>query len=132
MGQNMDNDVPKQHFDEPVEDHASPGDQITRLLDDVRKVVRAELDYFHSRVDYTRFVFRWAWRYGAIAAFSFGSAGIALVMGIVLTLSPKVGPLAATLIVTLSFAMIGGIAAFHARKWFRKIYFPEINGDGNG
>ena len=132
MGSNMDNKSPE-HADAKLdEDALAPGEQVSRILADVRKVVRAELDYFYSRLSYSRFVMRWAFRYGAIAAFTFGAAGIALVMGLVLTLSPKVGPLAATLIVTGGFASVGVVAGLNARKWFRKVYFPEIDGDQNG
>ena len=132
MGPNMDNKSPEHDDGKLDEDALAPGEQVARILADVRKVVRAELDYFYSRLSYSRFVMRWAFRYGAIAAFTFGAAGIALVMGLVLTLSPKVGPLAATLIVTGGFASVGVVAGLNARKWFRKVYFPEIDGDQNG
>lgn len=102
------------------------GEQVSVVLDDLRELVWAEIRYHRSRLDYTRHVFRWAFRYGAVAAFAFGGASIALVIGLVLTLSPLIGPLAATLVVTLSFAVIGAIFGFQARKWMRKVYFPEI------
>ena len=128
----MDYKSPDQDDAELDEVILTPGEQLARVVADVRKVAKAELDYFYSRLSYSRFVMRWAFRYGAIAAFTFGAAGIALVMGLVLTLSPKVGPLVATLIVTGGFAAVGVVAGLQARKWFRKIYFPEIDGDQNG
>ena len=96
------------------------------MIEDLRALVQAEIRYHRSRLDYTRHVFRWAFRYGAVAAFAFGGASIALVMGLVLTLSPLIGPLGATLVVTLSFAIIGAIFGLQARKWMRKVYFPEM------
>jgi protein gp37 len=51
------------------------------------------------------------------------------VLGLVLTLSPLIGPLGATLVVTLSFAIVGAIFGMQARKWMRKVYFPEIQKD---
>ncbi len=119
----------KEHQSETLDDLAtgpSAGEQVSVVLDDLRELVRAEIRYHRSRLDYTRHVFRWAFRYGAVAAFSFGGASIALVIGLVLTLSPLIGPLAATLVVTFSFAVIGTIFGFQARKWWRKVYFPEM------
>ncbi len=115
--------------DMPVPPEPSASEQLSSVIDDLRALVQAEIRYHRSRLDYTRHVFRWAFRYGAIAAFAFGGASIALVMGLVLTLSPLIGPLGATLIVTLSFIFMGTIFGWQARKWMRKVYFPEIQQD---
>lgn len=119
----------EEHQNETLEDLATEptaGEQVSVVIEDLRELVRAEIRYHRSRLDYTRHVFRWAFRYGAVAAFAFGGASIALVLGLVLTLSPLIGPLAATLVVTLSFAIIGAIFGVQARKWWRKVYFPEM------
>jgi hypothetical protein len=108
----------------PIEPSAS--EQIALVMEDLRAMVKAEMHYHRSRLDYTRHVFRWSFRYGAIAAFAFSGASIALVLGLILTLSPLIGPLAATLLVTISFVMIGIIFAALARRWMRKVYFPEM------
>jgi len=108
----------------PIEPSAS--EQVALVMEDLRAMVKAEMRYHRSRLDYTRHVFRWSFQYGAIAAFAFGGASIALVLGLVLTLSPLIGPLAATLLVTISFLVIGIIFALLARKWMRKVYFPEM------
>lgn len=108
----------------PMEPSAS--EQVALVMEDLRAMVKAEMRYHRSRLDYTRHVFRWSFRYGAVAAFAFGAASIALVLGLVLTLSPLIGPLGATLSVTVSFAIIGVIFAALARKWMRKVYFPEM------
>lgn len=119
---------------EALEDFPAPpeptaGEQVSLVIEDLRALVQSEIRYHRSRLDYTRHVFRWAFRYGAVAAFAFGGAAIALVLGLVLTLSPLIGPLGATLLVTLSFAFIGAIFGIQARKWMRKVYFPEIQKD---
>lgn len=111
-------------IDPPVEPTAS--EQVALVMEDVRALIKAEMRYHRSRLDYTRHVFRWSFRYGAIAAFAFGGASIALVLGLVLTLSPLIGPLAATLLVTVSFVFVGTIFGALARKWMRKVYFPEM------
>ena len=116
---------------EAVEDIAhevepSASEQVALVIEDLRAMMKAEMRYHRSRLDYTRHVFRWAFRYGAVAAFAFGSASIALVLGLVLTLTPLIGPLFATLLVTISFAVVGVIFGILARKWMRKVYFPEM------
>ena len=108
----------------PIEPSAS--EQVALVMADLRAMVKAEMRYHRSRLDYTRRVFSWSFRYGAVAAFAFGGASIALVLGLVLTLSSLIGPLAATLLVTISFVIIGIIFAVLARKWMRKVYFPEM------
>ena len=113
----------------PASPEPTASEQVSLVIEDLRALVQSEIRYHRSRLDYTRHVFRWAFRYGAVAAFAFGGASIALVMGLVLTLSPLIGPLGATLIVTLSFAIIGAIFGMQARKWMRKVYFPEIQRD---
>lgn len=121
----------EKHQNEVLDDASASAEptaseQVSLVIEDLRELVQAEIRYHRSRLDYTRHVFRWSFRYGAVAAFAFGGASIALVMGLVLTLSPLIGPLAATLVVTLSFATIGAIFGAQARKWMRKVYFPEI------
>jgi len=115
--------------EEPPSPEPTASEQVSLVIEDLRALVKSEIRYHRSRLDYTRHVFRWAFRYGAVAAFAFGGASIALVLGLVLTLSPLIGPLGATLIVTLSFAFIGAIFGMQARKWMRKVYFPEIQRD---
>ncbi len=111
----------------PDIDEVSPTEQVTLVLDDVRALVRAEMEYFRSRIDYSRHVMKWSFRFGAISAFAFSGAAIALVMGLVLTLSPHIGPGWATLVVTFGFVIVGSIFGAQARKWVRKVYFPEID-----
>jgi hypothetical protein len=104
----------------------TPSEQVSVVIEDLRAMIHAEMRYHRSRLDYTRHVFRWSFRYGVVAAFALSGASIALVIGLVLTLSPRIGPLGATLVVTLSFAIIGAIFGLQARKWMRKVYFPEM------
>lgn len=108
----------------PIEPSVS--EQVALVMEDLRAMVKAEMRYHRSRLDYTRHVFSWSFRYGVIAIFAFGGAFMALVLGLVLTLSPFIGPLAATLVVSMSLLIIGLIFAALARRWMRKVYFPEI------
>ena len=107
----------------------SPVEQVTLVLDDLRALVRAEVSYYRARLDYSRHVVKWSFRFGAIAAFAFSGAAIALVIGLVMTLAPHIGPGYATLTVTAVFILIGIICGLKARKWLRKVYFPEMERD---
>ncbi len=120
-----------EHQERKAEDvpDVSATEQVSLVLEDVRSLVRAELHYFQSRLDYSRHVMRLSFRFGAVAAFAFSGAAIALVIGLVMTLAPHIGPGWATLLVTLGFIIIGAMSGFQARKWMRKVYFPEIERD---
>jgi Putative Actinobacterial Holin-X, holin superfamily III len=120
-----------QRQDEVVEDSQKPAEataseQVSLVIEDLRALVTAEMQYYRSRLDYTRHVFRSAFLYGAIAAFALIGAAIAFVLGLVLTLAPLIGPLGATLVVTFSFLLVAVIFGWMARKWMRKVYFPEM------
>ena len=120
-----------QRQDEGVEDSPKPAEataseQVSLVMEDLRALVKAEMHYYRSRLDYTRHVFRSAFLYGAISAFALIGASIAFVLGLVLTLAPLIGPLAATLVVTFTFIVVAVIFGSLARKWMRKVYFPEM------
>jgi hypothetical protein len=117
---------PKALEDLPPPIEPSISEQVALVMEDLRAMVKAEMRYHRSRLDYTRHVFSWSFRYGAIAIFAFGGAFMALVLGLVLTLSLFIGPLASTLVVSMSLLIIGLIFAALARRWMRKVYFPEI------
>lgn len=109
----------------------SPTQQVSLVLEDVRALVRAELRYYQSRLDYSRHVLKWSFRFGGIAAFAFSAAAIGLVTGLIMTLSPHIGPGWATLLVTIGFITIGAICAVQARKWARKVYFPKSEAEND-
>lgn len=96
------------------------------LVDDVRALIRAELKYFQSRIDYSRTVLTRAFVFGSAALLAFAGAMISLVTGLVITLAPIIGPGWATLLVTLALVIIGSILGVQARNWVSKVYFPEI------
>lgn len=103
--------------------------QIAQLTDDVRQLLDAEMRYYRVRFDYTRGVVTRAAGFGAVALGALLGAGIALIVGILLILSDSIGPIAATAITVLSFAMIGAFCGFKARNWVQKVHFPEIQKD---
>jgi predicted Abi (CAAX) family protease len=115
--------------DEPDIADVSPTQQVSLVIDDVRALVRAELNYYRSRLDYSRHVMKRSAGFGFVAALAFMAAAIALVVGLVLTLAPYIGPGMATLAVTLGFILIGAISGNQAQKWAAKVRFPEIDKD---
>ena len=52
--------------DEPDIADVSPTQQVSLVIDDVRTLVRAELHYYQSRLDYSRHVMRISFRFGAV------------------------------------------------------------------
>lgn len=104
----------------------TPTEQVSKVVDDFRALVRAELNYFRSRLDYSGQVLKRSALYGGIAIFALFGAVIALATGSVMTLATLVGPGWATLAVTLALVIIGSIFGVQARNWVRKVYFPEI------
>lgn len=108
---------------------ASPVEQITLVIEDVRALVRAELRYYQSRLDYSRYVMKWSLLFGAIAFLAFCGAAIALILGIVLTLAPHIGPGLATVTTAAGFSVIGLLSGVYAKNWLKKVRFTEIEHD---
>ncbi|WP_373476511.1 phage holin family protein [Sphingorhabdus sp.] len=110
---------------------ASPVEQITLVLDDVRALVKAELRYFQSRLDYSRYVMKWSLLFGMIAIVTLSGAAIALILGTLLTLATHIGPGWATFVTVLGFLIIGLTSGFAARHWMKKVHFTEIENDND-
>lgn len=111
---------------------ASPVEQITLVLDDVRALVKAELHYFQSRLDYSRYVMKWSLLFSVIAIVSLSGAAIALILGALLTLAPYIGPGWATFATVAGFAAIGLSSGVAARHWMKKVHFTEMEQDEHG
>jgi len=108
---------------------ASPVEQITLVLDDVRALVKAELRYFQTRLDYSRYVMKWSLLFGVIAIITLSGAAIALILGTLLTLAPHIGPGGAALVTVAGFLVIGLTSALAARHWMKKVHFTDIEND---
>lgn len=95
------------------------GELFTRLTHDARDAARAEIDLFKARA--TSMVTRYKG-----AAIFFGAAGvlalaglIAMLVGLIMTLTPSVGPGFATLIVVAVVLTVAGILAMVGRYRLR-------------
>jgi uncharacterized membrane protein len=107
----------------------SPRDQITQLASDFRTLATAEFDYYRARFAYSRTVAKWTGIYVAVALFALFGTIIALILGILLSLASAIGPLWATVLVTLIFIGLTALFAILARRSSRNFSFPEL-GEG--
>jgi hypothetical protein len=99
------------------------------LVADMRAAADAELRYWRTRLNYSRSVGTRVLLLGLASVIAIIAASIALVVGLILTLEPMIGPGLATLAVTGLFILIAAICALQARNWARKLQFPEIDRD---
>ena len=92
----------------------SIGELFTRLVDDAKLYGRAELDYYRTLARERLRAGRSSLWMGGVALALGNAAGIALVVGMVLTLSPLVGPGLATLIVVVVALALAGLMGWLA------------------
>lgn len=110
-----------------IEKDLSPREQVGQIMSDFRNLATAEFDYYRARFAYGRTVAKWTGIYVAIALFaSFGTI-VALILGILLSLAAAIGPVWATLVVTLIFAAVTAVFIVLARRSSRNFNFPELN-----
>jgi hypothetical protein len=102
--------------DRPEEE--SIGELLGRLADDAKRFGEAELDYYRALAAEKLEEARTSLWMGAAAAGLLLAASIALVVGLVLTLAPLIGPALATLLVV---AVSGGTAWLLGRSAWRHI-----------
>jgi uncharacterized protein YacL len=106
-----------------------PRDQVKQLVSDFRTLAAAEFDYYRARFAYSRTVAKWTGIYVAVALFALFGTIVALILGILLSLASAIGPVWATVLVTLIFAVLTALFAILARKSSRNFSFPEL-GEG--
>ena len=104
-------DLPDQYDEDETEnDGASAGsltDDIFAIFDDGRTYVEAELQFQKSRASFAASRGKYVVAYGIAALGVFHMALIALTVGVVLTLAPLLGALAATAVVVISLIAVG-------------------------
>jgi len=103
--------------------------QIGTLVDDIRHLAKAEIEYIKLRAAYSGNVAKWIGIYGGLAAFCALCTIIALVVGLLLIASIYLGPILATVIVTLAFAAAAFIAAQMAKGKAKELSFGEGDED---
>ncbi|WP_420605193.1 phage holin family protein [Novosphingopyxis sp.] len=98
-------------------------ENIDRLVADIKELVATERDYWRARMRYSKSLAKQsALLFGASIALA-ASAFTALILGTLLVLSARIGPIAATISVTLVTLAISAALAWLALKRARKLTF---------
>lgn len=119
----MENDsIPPIVHDDDV---PSPRDQIAGLVGDVQSLALAEWDYAKARLVYSGGVARKAGLYALLAIVALSSAGVALILGILLIVSNYYGPWVATASVVITSCLAAFLFAINARNTARNLSFNE-------
>lgn len=98
-------------------------ENITRLIGDVKAVVATERAYWRARIRYSKSLAKQtALLFGAAIALA-SSAFTALILGTLLVLSARIGPIWATITVTLVTLALSALLAWLALRRARKLTF---------
>ena len=109
---------------EPEAPEDSPegfADLFGRLVDDAKGLGRAEIDYYHTLVRERLRAARTSLWMGGVAMAMGLAASVALVVGLVLTLAPRVGPGWATLIVVGVSLGVAGIMGWLSWQQIKRV-----------
>jgi uncharacterized membrane protein len=106
----------------------APGAQIAGLVQDVKMLALAELDYARARLSYSGKIAKQAGIYAVLALMMIGSACIALVLGTLLILDSYWGPWVATFGTVFLFVIIALVLALRAKAISKKL---DFKGDHN-
>lgn len=102
-------------------EHGSLTDDIVALLDDGRTMVEAEIQFQKTRAAFALDRGRSGAMYGIAALGLIHLALVALVVGLVIALTPLIGPWGATAIVVGVLAVAGVVLAMTARRRFQRL-----------
>jgi hypothetical protein len=94
------------------------GQLFSQLVDDGKRYARAEVELYKAKAQDKAEPIKWAAIYGGTAAVLALSAVGALLVGLILSLEPQVGPFAATLIVVVATFAVAGLLGFLAYRQF--------------
>jgi hypothetical protein len=108
--------------DAPEPDEKSIGDLLQQLVEDGRGYAEAEIGYYRTLVRSKLRDARGMLWTGAVALVLAQAAAVALVVGLVFTLAPLVGPGFATLIVVFAFLAIAGLMGWLAWTHVKRIF----------
>jgi uncharacterized membrane protein YqjE len=90
------------------------GQLFSQLVDDGKRYAQAEVALYKAKAQEKAEPIKWAAILGGAAAALALAALIALLVGLILALSPQVGPLGATLIVVLTALALAGVLGYLA------------------
>jgi hypothetical protein len=99
----------------------SIGDLVGRLAEDAKRYGQAEIEYYRTLVrERLRAGRTGLWMGGAAIGLA-NAAGVALVVGLVMTLTPLVGPGWATLIVVVTASALAGLMGWLAWQQIKRV-----------
>ena len=107
----------------------SPREQIAALVSDVQSLAQTEWDYAKARLSYSGGVARKAGLYAFLAIVALSSAGVALILGVLLIVASYFGPWVATVSVVIMSGLAAFLFAIIARNTARNLSFTEDDGD---
>ncbi len=105
----------------PVPEQGSLTEDILALLDDGRTMVDAEIQFQKTRAAFALDRGRSGALYGVAALGLIHLALVALVVGLVIALTPLIGPWGATAIVVAVLGIAGVFLALAAKRRFRRL-----------
>lgn len=108
----------------------SPRDQIAGLVSDVQSLAQAEWAYAKARLSYSGSIARKAGVFALLAIVALSSAGVALILGILLIINSYFGPWIATASVVSFFCLVAFLFAIGARNTARNLSFIEDDRNG--
>ncbi|RDV06807.1 hypothetical protein DXH95_05240 [Sphingorhabdus pulchriflava] len=115
---------------DPREQEApSPAEQVTALFGEVRSLAAAEMDYAKARLSYSGGVLRKAGLLALLSLLALSGAATALILGLLLILASYFGPIIATLVVVITFAIATWALGIAARNTSRNLKFEEDEND---
>jgi Putative Actinobacterial Holin-X, holin superfamily III len=107
----------------------SPRVQIAALVSDVQSLAQAEWDYAKARLSYSGGVARKAGTFALLAFVALASAGVGLILGLLLIVSMYFGPWIATGSVVVASLLAAVLLALAARNTARNLTFPQDDRD---
>ncbi|CAO1652405.1 phage holin family protein [Parasphingorhabdus sp. NYA22] len=99
--------------------------QVTGLIEDVRILAHAEVDYYRAKLSINMAATKRVVVLAGVAIISGSTAIIALILGLLLILSDYLGPIAATAIVTGAALLIAAITMGMAIKRAKRLPLDE-------
>lgn len=107
----------------------SPREQIAGLVVDVQSLAQAEWNYAKARLSYSGGIARKAGLYALLAVVALSSAGVALILGILLIIASYFGPWIATASVVIVSVSAAFLFAVSARNTARNLSFTKDDGN---
>ncbi len=104
--------------------------QIGVFVDDVTSMAKAELHYYRTRLAYSQSMAKRIGIYALVSVATFLGGTAALIIGLLLICVHYLGPVYATIIVTVTFLTVAVFAGIMARKSAKKLSFRENDNHG--